>query len=52
MKIILLFQRRQIAHGACGLIPKNLHGAIVSNEYNIFNSNKKLLDIHFFNYEC
>lgn len=28
-----LISRRQIAHGACGIVPKELAGAIVSNEY-------------------
>jgi len=45
-----VISKRQIAHGACGLVPKILDGAIVSNEYNIFKVNKELLDIHFFNY--
>ena len=45
-----LISKRQISHGACGLVPKKLDGAIVSNEYNIFTSNSKLLDLVFFNY--
>ena len=28
-----LISRRQISHGACGLVPESLAGAIVSNEY-------------------
>lgn len=28
-----LISRRQIVHGACGLVPQSLDGAIVSNEY-------------------
>ena len=28
-----LISRRQIVHGACGLVPRRLEGAIVSNEY-------------------
>jgi len=28
-----LISRRQIAHGACGLVPRELDGAVVSNEY-------------------
>lgn len=28
-----LISRRQIAHGACGIVPEELAGAIVSNEY-------------------
>lgn len=30
-----LISRRQIAHGACGIVPQKLAGAIVSNEYAI-----------------
>ena len=28
--------KRQIAHGACGIVPPELDGAVVSNEYNVF----------------
>jgi len=28
-----LISRRQIIHGACGVVPEDLHGAVVSNEY-------------------
>ncbi|WP_437337907.1 restriction endonuclease subunit S [Sorangium sp. So ce394] len=28
-----LISRRQIIHGACGVVPEALHGAVVSNEY-------------------
>ena len=28
-----LISRRQIVHGACGIVPKSLDGAIASNEY-------------------
>ena len=28
-----LISRRQIIHGACGIVPKSLDGALVSNEY-------------------
>jgi len=45
-----LISKRQISHGACGLVPKKLNGAIVSNEYNVFTSKKELLDLDFFNY--
>lgn len=31
-----LISKRQIAHGACGLVPESLDGAVVSNEYNVF----------------
>ncbi|PHS37217.1 MAG: hypothetical protein COB07_11025 [Sulfurovum sp.] len=45
-----VISKRQISHGACGLVPKELDGAIVSNEYNVFQPNKDLLDQVFFNY--
>lgn len=31
-----LVSKRQIAHGACGVVPKSLDHAVVSNEYNVF----------------
>ena len=31
-----VISKRQIAHGACGVVPVELDGAVVSNEYNIF----------------
>ncbi len=31
-----IISKRQIAHGACGVVPKELNGAAVSNEYNVF----------------
>lgn len=31
-----VISRRQIIHGACGIVPKSLDGAIVSNEYSVF----------------
>lgn len=31
-----LISRRQIIHGACGIVPPELDGAIVSNEYSAF----------------
>ncbi|NLN57478.1 MAG: restriction endonuclease subunit S [Gammaproteobacteria bacterium] len=33
-----LISKRQIVHGACGLVPKNLDGSIVSNEYSVFTA--------------
>ena len=45
-----VISKRQISHGACGLIPKELDGAIVSNEYNVFKADDKLLDPFFLNY--
>ena len=43
-----IISKRQIAHGACGLVPEKLHGAVVSNEYNVFKANVGT-NIHFFN---
>ncbi len=31
-----IISKRQIAHGACGVVPVELDGAVVSNEYNVF----------------
>lgn len=44
-----VISKRQIVHGAFGLVPCNLEGAIVSNEYNVFDVVPDLLDVHFFN---
>lgn len=33
-----LISKRQISHGACGIVPPNLNNSIVSNEYNIFKA--------------
>ncbi|WP_406732160.1 restriction endonuclease subunit S [Vibrio scophthalmi] len=44
-----VISKRQIVHGACGLVPASLEGAIVSNEYNVFRPEEKLLDIDYFN---
>lgn len=35
-----LISKRQIAHGACGVVPKSLDRAVVSNEYNVFVPNQ------------
>ena len=43
-----VISKRQIAHGACGLVPEKLCGAVVSNEYNVFEGNDGT-NIHFFN---
>ncbi|MEP6512145.1 MAG: restriction endonuclease subunit S [Dokdonella sp.] len=37
-----LISRRQIVHGACGIVPSELDGAIVSNEYIAFTANEGL----------
>ena len=34
-----LISKRQIVHGACGLVPDQLAGSIVSNEYAVLNGN-------------
>ncbi|MGD8122276.1 restriction endonuclease subunit S [Vibrio sp. TRT 2004] len=44
-----VISKRQIVHGACGLVPAALDGAIVSNEYNVFRPVEHLLDIDYFN---
>lgn len=31
-----IISKRQIAHGACGIVPPEIDGAVVSNEYNVF----------------
>jgi len=46
-----LISKRQISHNACGIVPKELDGSIVSNEYTVFNP-KLNLDIIYFNYFC
>lgn len=44
-----IISKRQISFGACGLVPKHLDNAIVSNEYNVFIPQRGI-DIFFFNY--
>lgn len=44
-----VISKRQIAHGACGIVPKELDNSIVSNEYNVFTT-KENLNLNFFNY--
>ena len=39
-----VISKRQIVHGACGLVPSELDGAIVSNEYNVLHRNNHKLD--------
>jgi type I restriction enzyme S subunit len=43
-----LISKRQIVHGACGIVPPALDGAIVSNEYSILRA-RPSLDIAFLN---
>jgi type I restriction enzyme, S subunit len=38
-----LISRRQIVHGACGLVPPELDGAVVSNEYTILRPKADLI---------
>ena len=42
-----LISKRQIAHGACGIVPESLDGSVVSNEYNVFVPQKET-NIEFF----
>jgi type I restriction enzyme S subunit len=35
-----LISKRQIVHGACGIVPEDLDGAIVSNEYAVLHSSQ------------
>jgi type I restriction enzyme S subunit len=44
-----LISKRQIVHGACGIVPPELDGAIVSNEYSVLRA-RPTLDLDFLNY--
>ena len=44
-----LVSKRQIVHDACGLVPAELDGSIVSNEYSVLTA-KNGCSIKFFNY--
>jgi type I restriction enzyme S subunit len=44
-----LISKRQIVHGACGIVPPVLDGAIVSNEYAVLNSDGQI-DLRFLRY--
>ncbi|GGE55840.1 restriction endonuclease subunit S [Actibacterium pelagium] len=44
-----LVSKRQIVHGACGVVPKELAGSIVSNEYSVFNC-RDTFDLNFLKY--
>ena len=46
-----LISKRQIVHCACGVLPEELDGSIVSNEYSVLNA-KENVNIAFFNYFC
>lgn len=43
-----LISNRQISHGACGVVPAELHRAVVSNEYTAFHTSD-VLDPRFLN---
>lgn len=44
-----LISKRQVIHGACGLVPSTLDGALVSNEYSCLQTTEHL-DPRFLNY--
>lgn len=37
-----LISKRQIVHGACGIVPPELHGSVVSNEYAVLHARNGL----------
>lgn len=44
-----LISKRQIVHGACGIVPPELDGAVVSNEYAVLHSEGEI-DLRFLRY--
>ncbi|MFI8746355.1 restriction endonuclease subunit S [Pseudomonas sp. NPDC077186] len=44
-----LISERQIVHGACGIVPEHLAGALVSNEYLVLQA-KEGFDVTYFSY--
>lgn len=44
-----LISKRQIVHGACGLVPSELKGSIVSNEYSVLRGNDEI-SLDYLNY--
>jgi type I restriction enzyme, S subunit len=44
-----LISERQIVHGACGVVPSALAGALVSNEYLVLRARKNI-DVRYFGY--
>ncbi|MGL5485012.1 MAG: restriction endonuclease subunit S [Shewanella sp.] len=46
-----LISKRQIVHGACGIVPKYLNNSIVSNEYAVFTA-KNNLEVNYLKYLC
>ena len=46
-----IISKRQIVHQACGIVPAELDGSIVSNEYNVFQPTDECC-IRYFDYLC
>lgn len=44
-----LISKRQIVHGACGIVPPELDGAVVSNEYAVLSTDGEI-DLRFLRY--
>lgn len=44
-----LISKRQIVHGACGIVSKDFSGSIVSNEYSVLRCNSKI-DLQYLGY--
>ena len=44
-----IVSRRQIIHNACGIVPMEFDGVVVSNEYSLFSGSDKL-DINYFDW--
>jgi type I restriction enzyme S subunit len=44
-----LISKRQIVHGACGIVPPELDGAVISNEYAVLHSDGEI-DLQFLRY--
>lgn len=44
-----LISKRQIVHGACGIVTKDFEGSIVSNEYSVLRC-KSVIDLEFLRY--
>ncbi len=45
-----IISKRQIVHGASGILPKQLSGSIVSGEYLVLHPNPAILDLEFLEY--
>lgn len=46
-----IISKRQIVHQACGIVPEDLDGSIVSNEYDVFRPSEECC-IRYFDYYC